>query len=125
MDCTGPLPRTKSGNQFLLTVMCVITRFPEAVPLRNITANAITKFFTTFGLPKVVQTDQGTNFLSKIFRQTLKALGISHSVSSAYHPESHGAIERWHQTLKSTLKKFCYDTERDWDEGVRKCCSKC
>lgn len=99
--------------------MCVLTRFPEAVPLRNITANAITKLFTTFGLPKVVQTDQGTNFLSKIFRQTLKALGISHSVSSAYHPESQGAIELWHQTLKSMLKKFCYDTERDWDEGVR------
>lgn len=92
VDCVGPLPRTKSGNQLLLTVMCVSTRFPEAVPLRNITAPTITKslikFFTTFGLPKVVQTDQGTNFLSKIFRQTLKALGISHSVSSAYHPES-------------------------------------
>lgn len=40
-------------------------------------------------------------------------------MSSAYHPESQGAIERWHQTLKSMLKKFCYDTERDWDEGVR------
>lgn len=122
VDCVGPLPRTKSGNQFLLTVMCVSTRFPEAVPLRKITAPAImkalTKFFTTFGLPKVVQTDQGTNFLSKTFRQTLQALGISHSVSSAYDPESQGALERWHQTLKSALKKFCYDTGRDWDEGL-------
>nr|XP_043872779.1 uncharacterized protein LOC122761638 isoform X1 [Solea senegalensis] len=66
VDCVGPLPRTKSGNQFLLTVMCVTTRFPEAIPLRKITAPAITraliKFFTMFGLPKVVQTDQGSNF---------------------------------------------------------------
>lgn len=97
VDCVGPLPETKSGNQFLLTVMCVSTRFPEAIPLRKITAPAITKaltqFFTTFGLPKVVQTDQGTNFLSKALKQTLSSLGVSHSVSSAYHPESQGALE--------------------------------
>ncbi|KAG7464302.1 Retrovirus-related Pol poly from transposon 297 [Solea senegalensis] len=122
VDCVGPLPRTKSGNQFLLTVMCATTRFPEAIPLRRITAPAITraliKFFTMFGLPKVVQTDQGTNFLSRSFKQTLYALGITHSVSSAYHPQSQGALERWHQTLKSMLRKYCHDTGRDWDEGV-------
>nr|XP_043876803.1 uncharacterized protein LOC122766190 isoform X1 [Solea senegalensis] len=122
VDCVGPLPRTKSGNQFLLTVMCATTRFPEAIPLRRITAPAITraliKFFTMFGLPKVVQTDQGTNFLSRSFKQTLYALGITHSVSSAYHPQSQGALERWHQTLKSMLRKYCHDTGRYWDEGV-------
>lgn len=69
VDCVGPLPKTRSGNQFLLTIMCISTRFPEAIPLQKITAQAITKaltkFFTTFGLPKTVQMDQGTNFLSK------------------------------------------------------------
>ncbi len=122
VDCVGPLPRTKAGNQFLLTVMCMSTRFPEAIPLRKITAPAITraliKFFTTFGLPKIIQTDQGTNFMSRAFKQSLQSLGVSHSVSSAYHPESQGALERWHQTLKSMLKKYCYDTGKDWDEGV-------
>ena len=56
-------------------------------------------FFTTYGLPKAVQTDQGINFLFRVFKQTMLALGISHSVSSAYHQESQGALERWHQTL--------------------------
>uniref|UniRef100_A0A671UCI0 Gypsy retrotransposon integrase-like protein 1 n=1 Tax=Sparus aurata TaxID=8175 RepID=A0A671UCI0_SPAAU len=122
VDCVGPLPRTKSGNQFLLTVMCITTRFPEAIPLRKITAPAITraltKFFTMFGVPKVVQTDQGTNFLSKSFKQTLHALGIVHSVCRAYHPQSQGALEHWHQTLTSMLRKYCYETGRDWDDGV-------
>lgn len=71
VDCVGPLPKTKTGNQFLLTIMCVATRYPEAIPLRNITAKAVvkelTKFFITFGLPKVLQSDQGTNFVSKLF----------------------------------------------------------
>ena len=35
IDCVGPLPRTKTGNQYMLTVMCVSTRFPEAIPLRT------------------------------------------------------------------------------------------
>lgn len=111
VDCIGPLPRTKSGSQYILTIMCTATRFPEAVPLRKITARvvikALTKFFTTFGLPKTVQTDQGSNFLSKVFRNALRVLGVSHVVSSAYHPESQGALERWHQTLKSALRKYC------------------
>ena len=36
INCVGPLPRTKSGNEYLLTIMCTSTRFPEAIPLRNI-----------------------------------------------------------------------------------------
>ena len=92
VDCVGPLPRSKTGNQFLLTIMRVATRYPEAVPLRTITARVVVRalvtFFSTVGLPKVVQTDQGTNFLSNLFEQVLASLFITHRVSSAYHPES-------------------------------------
>ncbi len=88
LDCVGPLPRTKSGHKFILTMMCSNTRFPEAVPLRTIKTKgvlqALTKFFSTFGLPKVVQTDQGTNFMSRLFKQVLSQLNIKHEVSSAY-----------------------------------------
>ena len=56
IDCVGPLPKSRSGNQYLLTIMCAATRFPEAVRLRNIKAKtiakALTKFFTVFGVPK-------------------------------------------------------------------------
>ena len=66
----------------------------------------------------MVQTDQGTNFLSGIFEQVMRSLSITHRISSAYHPESQGALERWHQTFKSVLRKYCLETSRDWDEGV-------
>ena len=50
VDCVGPLPKTKSGHQYILTVMCAATRYPEAIPLRTIRAKpvvkALTKFFT-------------------------------------------------------------------------------
>ncbi|TWW59234.1 Retrovirus-related Pol polyprotein from transposon 17.6 [Takifugu flavidus] len=122
VDCVGPLPKTKSGNQFLLTIMCASTRFPEAIPLRRVTApvisKALVKFFTVFGLPMVVQTDQGTNFMSRVFAQVLKSLGIKHITSSPYHPESQGALERFHQTMKTMLKKCCFESQKDWDDAV-------
>ena len=71
IDCVGPLPKTKSGCQYLLTIMCASTRFPEAIPLRNIKTKtivkALVKFFTFVGLPRSVQSDQGSNFMSGIF----------------------------------------------------------
>ena len=122
IDCVGPLPRTKSGNEYLLTIMCTSTRFPEAIPLRNIKTKSIVKalikFFTFVGLPKSVQSDQGSNFMSGIFQQVMHELGIKQYRLSAYHPESQGALERFHQTLKNMIRSYCFDTEKDWDEGI-------
>jgi len=75
IDIVGPLPKTSQGNQYLLTIMCVSTRFPEAIPLRKVTASviarALIKYFTMTGLPEEIQSDQGSNFKSHLFRQIL------------------------------------------------------
>ncbi|XP_072178543.1 uncharacterized protein [Diadema setosum] len=114
VDCVGPLPRTKSGNQYLLTMMCASTRFPKAIPLRTITAKnvskALVKFFTMVGLPKCVQSDQGSNFTSKIFQQVMSELGVECKNSSA--------LERFHQTLKNMMRVYCSEHEKEWDEGI-------
>ena len=122
IDCVGPLPKTKSGNEFLLTIMCASTRFPEAIPLRKIKAKtivrALIKFFTLVGLPKSIQSDQGSNFMSGLFQQVMSELNIEQYKSSAYHPESQGALERFHQTLKNMIRTYCFQTEKHWDEGI-------
>ena len=122
VDIVGPLPKTSSGYSYLLTILDVATRYPEAIPLRTIHAKVVVRellhFFTRFGLPLEVQSDQGTNFMSKLFGESLAELGIAHVVSSAYHPQSQGALERYHQTLKSMLRKYCEETGQDWDKGV-------
>ena len=77
------------------------------------------RFFSLFGLPKVIQSDQGTNFMLWIFAQLLKQLHIQHCPSGAYHlRESQGALECFHQTLKSMLRAYCITDERQWDENV-------
>ena len=123
VDCVGPLPKTRKGNEYLLTVMCTMTRYPEAFPLRNIKSKtvvqALIRLFTHFGIPKIIQHDQGSNFTSKLFSEVMKELGVSQYCSTAYHPESLGAIERFHQTLKTMIRKFCLETQSDWDEGIQ------
>ena len=73
IDCVGPLPRSKTGCSYLLTVICQTTRYPAAYPLRSITAKSVIKalsqFISIFGLPKVIQSDRGTNFTSQTFAQ--------------------------------------------------------
>lgn len=98
IDCVGLLPCTKARHQYILTIMRAATCFPEAIPLRRITAPAITKAlikFFMFGLPRVVQSDQGCNFMSRLFSQVFQQLSIRHCPSSAYHPDSQDALERF------------------------------
>ncbi|XP_042875418.1 uncharacterized protein LOC122255445 [Penaeus japonicus] len=122
IDCVGPLEKTKKGHQYLLTIMDAATRYPEAIPLRSIMSKtivpALLKFFTQFGLPEIVQSDQGSNFTSKMFKEVMSTLGIKQHLASSYHPQSQGALERSHQTIKSMLTKFCLENCKDWDEGI-------
>ena len=88
IDCVGRLTKIKSGCEYILTIMCSTTRFPEAIPLSNIKARtlskALVKLFTLFGLPEEVQSDQGSNFMSGIFQQVMHDLGVRQIKSSAY-----------------------------------------
>ena len=91
-------------------------------PIRNFSSKLVVreliKFFTHFGLPKVIQTDNRSNFTNKVFENNMKLLGICHVTSTSYHPESQGSVERFHQTLKAMLKKYCLDNIATWDELV-------
>lgn len=122
INCVGLLSKSKTGHQFFLTLMCAATRYPEAIPFHSLKAKVVVKefgkFCTTFGLPKVVQIDQGTNFMSKMFAQVLEVLAVKHQISSAYHSESQWALERFHQTLKTMPCTYCLKTGKEWDEGA-------
>ena len=56
--------------------------------------------------------------MSGIFQQVMHELGSKQYNSSAYHPESQGSLERFHQTYKNMIRTYCFGTEKDWDEGI-------
>ena len=115
MDIVGPLPPSK-GFRYCLTMIDRFTRWPEAVPITNITADTITDtFFETwvarFGTPAVITTDRGSQFDSQLFCALARTIGSKTYRTTAYHPQSNGAIERWHRSLKTAIK--CHETD-DW-----------
>src|SRR4029434_2555654 len=68
MDIVGPLERTQGGYKYILVICDYATRYPEAFPLRRVTARpiaqALLQLFSRVGIPKEIITDQGTAFLS-------------------------------------------------------------
>ena len=108
MDIVGPLIRSKSGNKFILVICDYSTRYPEAVPLKNIEAVTIAeelgKFFSRMGVPTEILTDQGSNFTSQLLKEVYRMLKIEPIRTSPYHPQTDGLVENFNSTLKSMLR---------------------
>ena len=121
-DLVGPLPRTPSGNKYLLTAMCLYIKFPHAVPLKKVdnvsVLEAMMEIFAVYGMPEELLTDQGSVFTSKLTILMCKTFGITKLRTSPYHPQSDGALERWHACLKGMVKrsdgKLC-----QWDKQLK------
>ena len=56
--------------------------------------------------------------MSGTFQQILHELRIKQYKSTAYHPKTQGALERFHQTLKNMMRTYCLETEKGWDDGI-------
>ena len=108
-DLVGPLPKGKGGCMYILTAVCMGSRWPEAIPLKTITARAVAtgmvEIFARTGIPLQLLTDQGSQFLSSLKGHLCKDLGIDQVRTAPYHPETNGVVERMHGTLKPMLRK--------------------
>ena len=90
LDIVGPLPMTKEGFKYLLTLIDFGSRFPEAIPQKKVDAasicEALLKIFCCFGVPEEVLMDNGTNFVAAVSEELYKHLQYHHITSSPYHP---------------------------------------
>ncbi|XP_062418320.1 uncharacterized protein LOC134129059 [Pungitius pungitius] len=122
MDLIGPFYRSSRGYRFVLVLMDYATRYPEAVPLRNISAKSVAQalfqVISRVGIPKEILTDQGTSFMSRTLRELYGLLGIKSVRTSVYHPQTDGLVERMNRTLKSMIRKFISEDERNWDQWL-------
>ena len=88
VDFIGPLTISDSGNRFILTVMDYFSKWAIAVSLptkcKSATSDTLYKVFMTFGLPKLITTDQGCEFTNCLL---MKLLHIDHRLTTPYHPQ--------------------------------------
>ena len=70
-----------------------------------------------FGIPQVILTDQGSNFLNDLFANVCK-LRIKRIKTTSYHPQSNGALERTHRVLVEYLRCYILEDQTDWDKWI-------
>lgn len=123
IDVVGPFPRTVTGNAYILTMQDDLTKFSVATAMENHEANTVaycfvTSFVCLHGIPKILVSDQGTEFLSKVMSDTCKLLKIQRINTSPYHPQANGALERSHRTLGDYLRHYVDKDQGNWDSYI-------
>jgi transposase InsO family protein len=123
IDIVGPIiPLSQSKNRYILVIVDYATRYPEAVPLKNIdsetVAEALWMVWTRVGVPAEVLTDRGTQFTSETMKQVHRLLGTKGITTTPYHAQANGLVERFNATLKTMLKRLCAERPKDWDRYI-------
>ena len=122
IDFVGPLSRTRNGNRYILVAMDYLTKWPEAKAMDKATAENVTEFIykeiiCRHGTPKIIMSDQGSHFKNQMMKGLCEKFKIKHKLSSPYHPQTNGLVERFNRTLCESLAKIS-EQEDQWDEHI-------
>ena len=131
LDFVGPLPTSKIGNNYLLTVVDYKTRISRFIPCKSdptderkklsATATAVLYFkhiFRHHGLPAILRTDRGPQFVGEFFRAVFKLCGTRQKFGAAYHPQSQGLTEHANKTGIEALRHYLSGVFEDWEDHI-------
>ena len=109
----------KSVVKNVLVVIDHFTRYVQAYVTWNQTARTTTQvlyneYFSMFGFPQKLMSDQGTGFTSKVIAAMCSLLGIEKIQTTQYHPQSNGSAERVHQMLQRMIGKLDPEKRQKW-----------
>ena len=113
IDIVGPLSSSR-GTSYLFTIVDRFTRWPEAIPMTDATALScaqalLENWVPRFGVPTDMTSDRGRQFTSGLWKELGK-------LSTAYHPQSNGLVERFHRQLKASLNARLHGP--NWQEEL-------
>ncbi|GJV83454.1 reverse transcriptase domain-containing protein [Tanacetum coccineum] len=96
IDFMGPFPSSR-GNKYILVAVDYLSKWVEAKALPTNDARVVCKFlktlFSRFGAPRAIISDRGTHFCNDQFSKVMLKYGVTHRLSTAYHPQTSGQVE--------------------------------
>jgi len=121
-DVMGPFPPSKTGHAYLLVLQDLFTKWVECSPLRKATGKKIREaiedlVILRWGAPRVLLTDNGTEFLNREIGALAEQYGFLHSTVPPYHPQAN-PVERVNRVLKTMITAFLERDHREWDRYI-------
>nr|GEX45866.1 reverse transcriptase domain-containing protein [Tanacetum cinerariifolium] len=121
IDFMGPFPIPK-GNKYVLVAVDYLLKWFEAKALPTNDARAVVKFlkslFSRFGTPKAIISDRGTHFCNDQFSRVMLEYGVTHRISTAYHPQTSEQVEFTNRGLKRILERTVGENRALWSDKL-------
>ena len=125
MDVVGPYPPSSDGNRFLLVGIDMFTKNVEVIATPTTSTDVVIRFILNeicykHGIPKIILTDNGRNFLAEAVSEVYKKLGIIRKTSTPYNPQGNSVVERFNGTLTKLIRLSCGGDPNysDWDKHL-------
>jgi transposase InsO family protein len=121
LDVVGPVPYSRSGRRYILVCQDRLSRYITFSAMPDTSAITTARTFLsawvcTFGAPKRIVTDRGSNFMSVVFKELCEFLGAKSSNTTAYRPQGNSDNERSHRELHSYLSMYLTPSSAaSWD----------
>nr|GEX55842.1 reverse transcriptase domain-containing protein [Tanacetum cinerariifolium] len=121
IDFIGPFPSSR-GNKYILVAVDYLSKWVEAKALPTNDARVVCKFlkslFARFGAPRAIISDRGTHFCNDQFAKVMLKYGVTHRLSTAYHPQTSGQVEVSNRGLKRILERTIGENRASWSEKL-------
>ena len=123
LDLSGPFPETVNGDRYILTVICMFSRWPECFPIPSKKTEVVARvlceqFFPRYGYPEVLVSDNGTEFVSEVIEVLSRKMGIARIKTAPYNPRANGINEASHKVINDVIAKHTKPDQSDWPDQL-------
>jgi hypothetical protein len=122
IDFMGPFP-VSHGYLYILVAVDYVSKWVEAIPTRTNSSKEVVKFlrgniFSRYGTPRAIISDNGTHFCNRTFEALVHKYGVTHKLSTPYHPQTCGQVEVSNRQIKQILEKTVNPNRKDWSDRL-------
>lgn len=122
VDLMGPLPVSRAGMTQLFVILDVFSKRVSLFPLKRATSCAILRclksYFEKVAKPNTILSDNGTQFCSRLYLETLNNLGVKVLHTSPYFPQGN-MVERTNREIGRLLRTYCHSQHQKWAHEVK------